>query len=55
MFSRCLFCYEAGPTGYGLYRLIRFLGRERTVVATYGFPMKARGDARSRSRPSGSG
>lgn len=27
------FCYEAGPTGYGLYRLIRSLGHECTVVA----------------------
>lgn len=26
-------CYEAGPTGYGLYRLIRSLGHECTVVA----------------------
>lgn len=27
------FCYEAGPTGYGLYRLIRSLGHDCTVVA----------------------
>ena len=27
------FCYEAGPTGYGLYRLIRSMGFECTVVA----------------------
>lgn len=27
------FCYEAGPTGYGLYRQIRSLGHECTVVA----------------------
>lgn len=27
------FCYEAGPTGYGLYRLIRSLGHECIVVA----------------------
>lgn len=27
------FCYEAGPTGYGLYRQIRSLGYECTVVA----------------------
>ncbi len=25
-FDRAHFCYEAGPTGYGLYRLIRSLG-----------------------------
>jgi transposase len=27
------FCYEAGPTGYGLYRLLESLGRECLVVA----------------------
>ncbi|MGY3533223.1 transposase [Bradyrhizobium embrapense] len=27
------FCCEAGPTGYGLYRSIRSLGHECTVVA----------------------
>lgn len=27
------FCYEAGPTGYGLYRQIRSLGHECMVVA----------------------
>jgi len=27
------FCYEAGPTGYGLYRLIRSLGHDCMVVA----------------------
>ncbi len=27
------FCYEAGPTGYGLYRLIRAMGYDCTVVA----------------------
>ena len=32
-FDRVDFCYEAGPTGYGLYRLIRLLGHECTVVA----------------------
>jgi transposase len=31
---RCLtFCYEAGPTGYGLHRLIQSMGFECTVVA----------------------
>lgn len=31
---KCLtFCYEAGPTGYGLYRLIKSLGHECIVVA----------------------
>ena len=32
-YERVRFCYEAGPTGYGLYRLIRGLGHECTVVA----------------------
>lgn len=34
------FCYEAGPTGYGLYRLIRSLGHECTVVAPSLLPRK---------------
>jgi len=25
-YSKLTFCYEAGPTGYGLYRLIKSLG-----------------------------
>jgi transposase len=31
--ARLTFCYEAGPTGYGLYRLIRDLGHECVVAA----------------------
>jgi len=31
--SKLHFCYEAGPTGYGLYRQIRELGHACTVVA----------------------
>src|SRR5436189_1034247 len=31
-FAQVHFCYEAGPTGYGLYRLIRSLGHECFVV-----------------------
>lgn len=34
------FCYEAGPTGYGLYRLIRSFGHECTVVAPSLIPRK---------------
>lgn len=34
------FCYEADPTGYGLYRLIRSLGHECTVVAPSLIPRK---------------
>jgi transposase len=31
------FCYEAGPTGYGLYRLLKSLGHECLVVAPRSF------------------
>ena len=30
---RLRFCYEAGPTGYGLQRLIEALGHECAVIA----------------------
>lgn len=32
-YRRLIFCYEAGPTGYGLYRLIKSLGHDCIVVA----------------------
>src|SRR6266704_4194374 len=32
-YERLTFCYEAGPTGYGLYRQIKSLGYECLVVA----------------------
>jgi transposase len=32
-YGRLTFCYEAGPTGYGLYRQIKSLGHECVVVA----------------------
>lgn len=32
-YEHLTFCYEAGPTGYGLYRLIKSLGHECIVVA----------------------
>jgi transposase len=35
------FCYEAGPTGYGLYRLITSLGHPCSVVAPSLIPRKA--------------
>jgi transposase len=38
--TRLTFCYEAGPTGYGLYRLIRDLGHECMVVAPSLIPKK---------------
>lgn len=34
------FCYEAGPTGYGLYRQIRELGHDCAVVAPSLIPKK---------------
>lgn len=39
-FGRAHFCYEAGPTGYGLYCLIRSLGHQCTVVAPSLIPRK---------------
>ncbi|MCA1371721.1 IS110 family transposase [Bradyrhizobium sp. BRP14] len=39
-FEQIHFCYEAGPTGYGLYRLIRSLGHECIVVAPSLIPKK---------------
>jgi transposase len=38
--DRVHFCYEAGPTGYGLYRLIAALGHPCTVVAPSLIPRK---------------
>ena len=32
-YDRLHFCYEAGPTGYGLYRQIQDLGQDCAVVA----------------------
>jgi transposase len=34
------FCYEAGPTGYGLYRQIKELGHDCTVIAPSLIPKK---------------
>src|SRR5215208_3189676 len=39
-YDRVHFCYEAGPTGYGLHRLITGLGDECTVVAPSLTPRK---------------
>lgn len=39
-YERLHFCYEAGPTGYGLHRLITELGHECTVVAPSLIPRK---------------
>ena len=38
--ERLTFCYEAGPTGYGLYRQIKRLGHECLVVAPSLIPKK---------------
>jgi transposase len=42
-YQRLTFCYEAGPTGYGLHRQIKGLGFECAVVAPSLIP-KRRGD-----------
>jgi transposase len=39
-YQRLTFCYEAGPTGYGLYRQIRNLGHECIVAAPSKVPKK---------------
>jgi transposase len=38
---RLTFCYEAGPTGYGLYRQIKSLGQECLVVAPSLIPKRS--------------
>lgn len=40
-YDRLSFCYEAGPTGYGLYRQITGLGHDCIVVAPSLIPKKA--------------
>ena len=39
-YDKLTFCYEAGPTGYGLYRLIKSLDHECIVVAPSLTPRK---------------
>ena len=39
-YDKLRFCYEAGPTGYGLYRRLRELGHDCTVVAPSLIPKK---------------
>ena len=49
-------CYEAGPTGYGLYRQIRALGHDCTVVAPSLIPRRPGDRVKTKSaRCSGSG
>jgi transposase len=38
---RVSFCYEAGPCGYGLHRLLSSYGHDCVVVAPSLIPMKA--------------
>jgi transposase len=40
-YARLTFCYEAGPTGYGMYRQIKKLGHACMVVAPSLIPKKA--------------
>ena len=40
-YRKLTFCYEAGPTGYALYRLIKGFGHECIVVAPSLIPKKA--------------
>jgi transposase len=40
-YSKLTFCYEAGPTGYGLHRLIESLGHRNIVAAPSLIPHKA--------------
>jgi transposase len=40
-YTKLTFCYEAGPTGYGLHRLITSLGHECIVAAPSLIPVKA--------------
>src|SRR3979411_2895561 len=40
-YGRVSFCYEAGPTGYGLYRQITGLGHACVVAAPSLIPKKA--------------
>ncbi len=39
-YKRLTFCYEAGPTGYGLYRFIQSLGHDCIVIAPSLTPSK---------------
>ena len=47
---RLAFCYEAGPTGYGLYRQIRALGHECVVVAPSMVPVRPGGHVKTDRR-----
>src|SRR3974390_1327646 len=51
-YDRVTFCYEAGPTGYGVYRQITALGHECVVAAPSLIPKKP-GDRVKTNRPGG--
>ena len=47
---RLAFCYEAGPTGYGLYRQIRAMGYDCRVVAPSMVPVRPGGHIKTDRR-----
>src|SRR3974377_2185488 len=51
-YNKLTFCYEAGPTGYGLYRRIKSLDHECNVVAPPLTPKKP-GERGRTQRPRG--
>ena len=46
-YGKLHFCYEAGPTGYGLYRQIRALGHACLVIAPALIPKRPGGSRRT--------
>ena len=48
--SQLAFCYEAGPTGYGLYRQIQALGHHCQVVAPSMVPVRPGGHIKTDRR-----
>jgi transposase len=48
--GRLAFCYEAGPTGYGLYRQLRALGYDCQVVAPSMVPVRPGGHIKTDRR-----
>ena len=51
-YRKLTFCYEAGPTGYGLQRLIESLGHDCVVVAPSLIPKKAGDHVKTNRRDS---
>src|SRR5947208_12719114 len=49
-YERLTFCYEAGPTGYGLHRQIKSLGFECAVVAPSLIPKRPGGKVKTNRR-----